>query len=111
MAAEEIEYGQRPSQAFFDKGIEFARTLDDTCHHVREGHVPFVQLAQKAFNEKEFHALTPEFETARNTLGGGILERCHTMVADMGSIVTRLHCTPALPKHDATTGQVLRWEV
>lgn len=33
LAASNIEDGKRPSLAFFEKGLEFARTFTDSFHH------------------------------------------------------------------------------
>lgn len=46
LAATQIEDGKRPSQAFFDKALEFARQFADSYHHFKEEHVLFVRLAQ-----------------------------------------------------------------
>jgi len=51
MAAEKIEEGQHPSEAFFEKAVEFARAFADHYHHFKEEHVLFVQLAQKKQGE------------------------------------------------------------
>ncbi len=51
LGARAIEDGQRPSRAFFDKVVEFARTFTDGYHHFKEEHVLFVQLAQKRGGE------------------------------------------------------------
>lgn len=47
MAVDRIENGQRPSEAFFEKAVEFARGFADGFHHFKEEHVLFVRLAQR----------------------------------------------------------------
>lgn len=72
MAAEKIENGHRPSQAFFEKGVEFARTFADRYHHFKEEHVLFVQLAQKKRGEidAQLEALRYEHERGRSLVTG-----------------------------------------
>jgi len=72
MAAEKIETGQRPSEAFFEKGVEFARTFADHYHHFKEEHVLFVQLAQKKQGEvdAQLEALRYEHERGRLLVTG-----------------------------------------
>jgi len=72
MAAEKIENGQRPSQAFFEKGVEFARTFADQYHHFKEEHVLFVQVAQKKKGEvdAQLDALRYEHERGRSLVTG-----------------------------------------
>ncbi len=47
IAAEHIENGRTPARAFFEKGLDFARSFADQLHHFKEEHVLFVRLAQK----------------------------------------------------------------
>jgi hemerythrin-like domain-containing protein len=61
MAADRIENGQRPSSAFFEKAMEFARTFADSFHHFKEEHVLFVRLAQKKKGE-----IDAQLETLRH---------------------------------------------
>ncbi len=72
MAAEKIENGQRPSEALFEKGVEFARTFADHYHHFKEEHVLFVQLAQKKKGEvdAQLEALRYEHERGRSLVTG-----------------------------------------
>lgn len=72
MAAEKIENGQRPSQAFFEKGVEFARTFADHYHHFKEEHVLFVQLAMKKQGEvdAQLETLRYEHERGRSLITG-----------------------------------------
>lgn len=72
LAAEKIENGQRPSAAFFDKGVEFARTFADQYHHFKEEHVLFVQLAMKKRGEvdAQLEALRYEHERGRSLVTG-----------------------------------------
>ena len=72
MASEKIENGQRPSEAFFEKGVEFARTFADHYHHFKEEHVLFVQLAQKKKGEidAQLEALRYEHERGRSLITG-----------------------------------------
>ena len=72
LAAEKIEDGQHPSEAFFEKGVEFARTFADHYHHFKEEHVLFVQLAQKKQGEidAQLEALRYEHERGRSLVTG-----------------------------------------
>ena len=72
MAAEKIENGQRPSEAFFDKAVEFSRTFADGFHHFKEEHVLFVQMAQKKRGEvdAQLDALRYEHERGRSLVAG-----------------------------------------
>ena len=67
IAAEKIEEGQHPSEAFFEKAVEFARAFADHYHHFKEEHVLFVQLAQKKQGEvdAQLEALRYEHERGR----------------------------------------------
>jgi len=67
LAADHIENGRRPSTAFFEKGIEFARTFADSYHHFKEEHVLFVRLAQKKQGEvdAQLEALRQQHERGR----------------------------------------------
>ena len=68
LAAEKIEDGQHPSEAFFEKGVEFARTFADHDHHFKEEHVLFVQLAQKKQGEIDAHLEALRYEHERGRL-------------------------------------------
>ena len=72
MAAEKIENGSRPSSAFFEKAVDFARTFADNYHHFKEEHVLFVQLAQKKRGEvdAQLEALRYEHERGRSLVAG-----------------------------------------
>lgn len=72
MAAEKIENGQRPSDAFFEKAVDFSRTFADGFHHFKEEHVLFVQLAQKKRGEvdAQLDALRYEHERGRSLVAG-----------------------------------------
>jgi hemerythrin-like domain-containing protein len=72
MAAEKIENGHRPSEAFFEKSVEFARTFADGFHHFKEEHVLFVQLAMKKEGEvdAQLDALRYEHERGRSLVTG-----------------------------------------
>jgi hemerythrin-like domain-containing protein len=72
MAAEKIENGLRPSEAFFEKGVEFARTFVNRYHHFKEEHVLFVQVAQKKRGEvdAQLDALRYEHERGRTLVAG-----------------------------------------
>jgi len=67
-AGEEIEEGKRPPRAFFEKGVEFARTFADAFHHIKEEHVLFVRLAQKRQGEVDgqIEALRFQHERGRS---------------------------------------------
>jgi hemerythrin-like domain-containing protein len=65
MAAEKIESGQRPSEAFFAKAVDFARSFTDTYHHYKEEHVMFVLLAQKREGELDAQLDTLRFQHER----------------------------------------------
>lgn len=71
LAAHEIENGRRPSAAFFDKGLEFARTFADRYHHFKEEHVLFVRLAEKKKGEvdAQLDALRSQHERGRELIG------------------------------------------
>jgi hemerythrin-like domain-containing protein len=72
MAADRIENGQRPSAAFFEKALEFARTFADTYHHFKEEHVLFVQLAQRRQGavDAQLDALRYQHERGRELVTG-----------------------------------------
>jgi hemerythrin-like domain-containing protein len=72
LAAEKIENGQRPSVAFFEKGLDFARTFADKFHHFKEEHVLFVQLAQKKKGEvdAQLDTLRLQHERGRELVTG-----------------------------------------
>jgi hemerythrin-like domain-containing protein len=78
MAADRIENGKRPSEAFFEKAIEFVRSFADGFHHFKEEHVLFVQLAQKQRGEidAQLDALRYQHERGRELVTGmaGALE-------------------------------------
>jgi hemerythrin-like domain-containing protein len=72
LAADHIENGRRPSAAFFEKALEFARTFADSYHHFKEEHVLFVQLAQKKRGEvdAQLDALRYQHERGRELVAG-----------------------------------------
>ncbi len=72
LAAEMIENGSRPSSAFFEKAVDFARTFADKYHHFKEEHVLFLQLAQKKQGEvdAQLEALRYEHERGRSLVTG-----------------------------------------
>ena len=67
LAAEQIEEGRRPSRAFFEKALEFARGFADDYHHFKEEHVLFVRLAQSKGGEldAQLDALRYQHERGR----------------------------------------------
>lgn len=67
MAADHIENGRRPSVAFFEKGLDFARTFADRYHHFKEEHVLFVRLAQRKMGQvdAQLDALRSQHERGR----------------------------------------------
>ncbi len=67
VAVERIEGGQRPSAAFIEKAVEFARGFADEYHHFKEEHVLFVRLAQKKRGELDarLDALRYQHERSR----------------------------------------------
>jgi len=67
-----VEEGQRPSRAFFEKGVEFARTFADTYHHFKEEHIVFVRLAQQRGGEidAQLEALRYQHERGRELVSG-----------------------------------------
>lgn len=70
LAADNIENGRRPSVAFFEKGLDFARTFADSFHHFKEEHVLFVRLAQKKKGEvdAQLDALRYQHERGRELI-------------------------------------------
>jgi len=72
IAGDKIENGQRPSEAFFEKAVDFARTFADHYHHFKEEHVLFVQLAQKKQGDvdAQLEALRYEHERGRSLITG-----------------------------------------
>jgi hemerythrin-like domain-containing protein len=72
MAAQRIENGQRPSAAFFEKAIDFARTFADSYHHFKEEHVLFVRLAEEKKGEidAQLDALRYQHERGRSLVTG-----------------------------------------
>ncbi len=65
LAGQKIEEGQRPSRAFFEKAIDFARGFADKYHHFKEEHVLFVQLAQKKHGEVDAQLEALRFQHER----------------------------------------------
>jgi hemerythrin-like domain-containing protein len=65
MAASKIEQGQRPSEAFFEKAIDFARSFADSFHHFKEEQVLFVRLAEKRKGEIDSQLETLRFQHER----------------------------------------------
>ncbi len=61
LATTHLEEGRRPSRAFFEKGVDFARTFADRFHHFKEEHVLFVRLAQHKRGE-----IDAQLETLRH---------------------------------------------
>jgi hemerythrin-like domain-containing protein len=72
LAAGHIEEGRRPSQAFFEKGVDFARSFADTYHHFKEEHMVFVRLAQRRGGEidAQLDALRYQHERGRELVTG-----------------------------------------
>ena len=72
LAAQKIENGQRPSAAFFEKSLEFARTFADKIHHFKEEHVLFVRLAEKKKGDvdAQLDALRTQHDRGRELLSG-----------------------------------------
>jgi hemerythrin-like domain-containing protein len=70
LASSSIEDGKRPSLAFFEKGLEFARTFTDSFHHFKEEHVLFMILAQKRQGEldAQLDALRYQHERSRELI-------------------------------------------
>ncbi len=70
LAATHLEEGRRPSRAFFEKGIDFARTFADRFHHFKEEHVLFVRLAQRKQGEidAQLEALRHQHERGRELI-------------------------------------------
>jgi len=71
LAADNIENGRRPSVAFFEKGLDFARTFADGFHHFKEEHVLFVRLAEKRAGEvdAQLDTLRYQHERGRELVG------------------------------------------
>ena len=65
LAADRIENGQRPSAAFFEKALDFARTFADSFHHFKEEHVLFVRVAQKHKGELDAQLDTLRYQHER----------------------------------------------
>ncbi len=67
MAADHIEHGRRPSTAFFEKAVDFARGFADGYHHFKEEHVLFVRMAQEKRGEvdAQLDALRHQHERSR----------------------------------------------
>ena len=70
LATSHLEEGRRPSRAFFEKGVEFARTFADRFHHFKEEHVLFVRLAQRKQGEvdAQLEALRHQHERGRELM-------------------------------------------
>jgi hemerythrin-like domain-containing protein len=70
LATTHLEEGRRPSRAFFEKGIDFARTFADRFHHFKEEHVLFVRLAQRKRGEidAQVEALRQQHERGRELM-------------------------------------------
>jgi hemerythrin-like domain-containing protein len=70
LAASRIEEGQRPSAAFFEKALEFARGFANEYHHFKEEHVLFVQLAalKKGEVDAQLDVLRFQHERCRELL-------------------------------------------
>lgn len=104
MAAEKVENGQCPSEAFFEKGVEFARTFADTYHHLKEEHVLFVQLAMKGQGEvdAQLEALRYEHERGRSLVSG--IERALPGYVEQdpiktGELLENIAATASLLRH------------
>lgn len=65
LAAEKIEIGQRPSEAFFVKAVDFARVFADSYHHFKEEQVMFVRLAEKKKGDIDAQLETLRFQHER----------------------------------------------
>jgi hemerythrin-like domain-containing protein len=72
MAADRIENGQYPSEAFFEKALDFARSFADNFHHFKEEHVLFVRVAEKKQGEldAQLDALRLQHDRGRELLSG-----------------------------------------
>jgi hemerythrin-like domain-containing protein len=72
LAGGHIENGRRPSTAFFEKAVDFARSFADSYHHFKEEHVLFVRLAQKRQGEvdAQLDVLRHQHERGRELLAG-----------------------------------------
>ena len=72
MAADRIENGQRPSEAFFLKAVDFARSFADGYHHFKEEHVMFVRLAEKHKGDldAQLNTLRLQHERSRELISG-----------------------------------------
>jgi len=70
LAAHHIEEGRRPSRAFFEKALEFARGFADGYHHFKEEHVLFVRLAQHRGGaiDAQLEALRHQHERGRELI-------------------------------------------
>jgi hemerythrin-like domain-containing protein len=72
MAVDKIENGQKPSAAFFEKGLDFAKSFADSYHHFKEEHVLFIRFAQKRQGEVDgqIDTLRQQHERGRELLSG-----------------------------------------
>ncbi|MCU0305597.1 MAG: hemerythrin domain-containing protein [Thermoanaerobaculales bacterium] len=104
LAADQIAAGRHPSEAFFDKAVDFAKTFTDGFHHFKEEHVLFVQVAQKKRGEvdAQLDALRHEHERGR-TLVADISRALPGYAAGdpvkTGELVEALGAYTALLKH------------
>ena len=67
-AGKRMEEGEKPPREFFDKALKFAREFADDYHHIKEEHLMFVRLAQKAAGtmDGQIESLRHQHETGRD---------------------------------------------
>ncbi len=70
LAKEDMENGNRPPVEFFQKAVEFFRTVVFKLHHFKEEHVMFGLLAQKKKGEMDaqIEALNNQHNHGRNMI-------------------------------------------
>lgn len=68
LAEQKMEEGKTVPRDFFDKALRFAREFADAYHHIKEEHLMFVRLAQKASGtmDGQIESLRHQHETGRD---------------------------------------------
>lgn len=68
LAERKMEEGRQLPREFFEKALRFAREFADGFHHVKEEHMMFVRLAQKASGsmDGQIESLRHQHETGRD---------------------------------------------
>lgn len=68
LSGRKMDQGEKPPREFFEKALRFAREFADGFHHIKEEHLMFVRLAQKAGGsmDGQMESLRHQHETGRD---------------------------------------------